>query len=108
MIAKIYVAGPYTNGDTAINVRTVIETANKLADLGFAPYVPHFTHYWHVIFPREYQYWVDLHNQFLPYCNAVLRIPGQSNGADKEVELAKSLNIPVFNSIEDLKKYYGK
>jgi len=103
---KIYVAGPYTNGDTAINVKAAISTANELADLGFAPYVPHFTHFWHMVFPRPYEFWLQLDNEYLLCCDAVLRIPGFSNGADKEVELAIEKNIPVYYSIKDLVKHF--
>ena len=105
---KVYVAGPYTNGDTAINVRTALEVANNLADCGFAPYVPHLTHFWHLIFPRPYEFWLDLDNTFLPSCNCLLRLPGASAGADKEVELAQRLKLPVFYSQEELKMFYGK
>lgn len=106
MIAKIYIAGPYTNGDVAVNVRNAFKVANELADLGFAPFVPHSTHFWHLLFPRPYEFWLELDNQFLPLCDALLRIPGKSNGADNEVELAKKLQIPVFYSIEELKEFY--
>ncbi len=106
MIAKIYIAGPYSKGDVAKNVRNAFKIANDLADLGFAPFVPHSTHFWHLIFPRPYEFWLELDNQFLPLCDALLRIPGESNGADKEVKLAKDLNLPVFYTIDDLKKYY--
>lgn len=106
-MTKIYIAGPYTNGDTAINVRTAIETANILADLGFAPFIPHLTHFWHMLFPRDYEFWLNLDNQFLSCCDAVLRIAGASNGADKEVQLAESLKIPVFYSIDKLKIHYN-
>jgi hypothetical protein len=107
MKAKIYVAGPYTKGDVAVNVRTALAVANELADLGFAPYVPHLTHFWHLIFPRPYDYWLELDNEFLPYCDALLRIPGESSGADKEVQLARSLNKPVLNSVNEIKAHYG-
>jgi hypothetical protein len=106
--ARIYIAGPYSKGDPKSNVHKAIETANALADLGFAPYVPHFTHFWHIRFPRPYDFWLELDNQFLPFCDAVLRIPGDSSGADKEVEFAQELNKPVFHSIPDLEAYYGK
>lgn len=106
MIARVYVAGPYTNGDVAINVRNAYEAASRLADLGFAPFVPHATHFWHVIFPRPYEFWLDLDAQFLPCCQAVLRLPGPSNGADKEVDLARTLGIPVFTEIEELTRHF--
>src|ERR1017187_739132 len=94
MIARVYIASPYTEGDVAVNVRNAYEAANRLADLGFAPFVPHATHFWHMIFPRPYEFWLKLDNQFLPLCHAVLRLPGESSGADNEVELARKLNIP--------------
>ena len=106
MKAKIYVAGPYTKGDVAINVRTAFEMANKLADLGFAPFVPHSTHFWHMMFPRPYEFWLDLDNEFLPCCQAVLRLPGESSGADKEVLLAQTKNIPVFYDINALVEHF--
>ena len=105
--AKIYVAGPYTKGDVAVNVRNAIEAANQLADLGFAPFVPHFTHFWHMIFPRKYKFWLELDKQFLPYCDALLRLRGKSSGADKEVKFAKEKKIKVFYSIKKLEEYYG-
>jgi hypothetical protein len=107
MKARIYVAGPYTQGDVAMNVRKAFAAANELADLGFAPFVPHSTHFWHMMFPRPYEFWLDLDNQFLPYCHAVLRLKGSSSGADKEVELAKSLGIPVFHELQDLLRHFS-
>ena len=108
MRAKVYVAGPYTRGDVAgpytrgdvaVNVRNAILAADRLADMGFAPFVPHLTHFWHLVSPRDYEFWLRLDLQFLPHCDAVFRLPGESNGADKEVELAVKLGIPVFDDI---------
>lgn len=106
MIARIYVAGPYTKGDVAVNVRNAFEAANRLADLGFAPFVPHATHFWHMLFPRPYEFWLDLDNQFLPCCEGVLRLSGESSGADNEVQLAGTLGIPVFTEIDSLVEYF--
>lgn len=106
MKARVYVAGPYTKGDVAVNVRNAYAVANELADLGFAPFVPHATHFWHMLFPRPYEFWLDLDNQFLPFCDAVLRIPGDSSGADKEVALAERLGKPVFTNIPELIKHF--
>jgi hypothetical protein len=108
MIARVYVAGPYSSGDVAVNVREAYAAANRLADLGFAPFVPHATHFWHMLFPRPYEFWLELDNQFLPLCEAVLRLPGQSNGADKEVQLARKLDIPVFVEVDDLVRHFEK
>src|SRR5260221_12980038 len=108
MIAKIYVAGPYSQGDVAVNVRQAFEAANRLADLGFAPFVPHSTHFWHMMFPRPYEFWLELDNQFLPCCDGILRLPGSSSGADKEVSLAIKLGKPVFHKIEDIVLHFNQ
>jgi len=103
---KIYVAGPYSQGDVMDNVLRAIEAGDTLYTRGYAPYVPHFTHFWHAIFPHPYEEWLRLDNEWLPLCDGVLRLPGASNGADKEVALAESLNIPVFYSINDVVAYW--
>lgn len=107
MIARVYIAGPYTNGDVAVNVRSAYEAANQLADLGFAPFVPHATHFWHMLFPRRYEFWLELDREFLPCCDAVLRLAGESNGADGEVAQAKELGIPVFEDAAALLAHFG-
>lgn len=99
---RVYVAGPYTKGDVAVNVRNAFAAADELASLGFAPYVPHATHFFHMLFPRPYEFWLKLDNEFLPCCHAVVRLRGESSGADKEIDLAKKLGIPVFLSITEL------
>ncbi len=106
--AKIYLAGPYSNGNPEKNVSNAITMANTLADMGFAPYVPHFTHFWHIKFPRPYDFWLELDNQFLPFCDGMFRLPGDSKGADEEVLLAKNLGKPVFYSIHELEDHYGE
>jgi hypothetical protein len=103
---RIYVAGPYSKGDVAVNVKTAIDVGNQLADHGFAPYIPHFTHFWHMLHPRPYEFWLAHDNEFLPVCHALLRIPGDSSGGDAEVKLAESLNLPVFFTVEELLAHY--
>src|SRR5437762_10965938 len=99
---RVYVAGPYSSGDVAANVRNAYAAATRLADEGFAPFVPHHTHFWHMLFPRPYEDWLRLDLAFLPCCDAVLRLPGESVGADGEVEAARSRGIPIFTDIDSL------
>jgi hypothetical protein len=98
----IYIACPYTLGDVAVNVHNAIETANQLADAGFIPYVPIWTHFWHLVTPRPYEFWTEMDLEFVKKCDAILRIPGESKGADNEIKFANSLNIPVYYSIQEL------
>lgn len=99
---KIYIASPYTIGDTAINVKAQIDAADKLIDLGFAPFCPLYSHFQHMAHPRPYEDWIMLDNAWLLVCDAVLRLPGESKGADAECILAKKNGIPVFKDIVSL------
>ncbi len=93
----IYVAGPYTGGDPVLNTRKAIEAGEQLRALGFVPFIPHLTHLWHLISPHDIDYWYEYDNEWIRKCDALLRLPGKSKGADAEVALALELGIPVFN-----------
>lgn len=99
---KIYIAGPYSRGDVGRNVHNAIKTADELMSLGYAIYCPFLCHFQHLIFPRPYMQWLAHDLQWLPLCDAVLRLPGESSGANIEEERAKELNIPIFHSISEL------
>lgn len=101
----IYIAGPYTKGDVVMNVRAAVEAAEEVIKIGYMPYVPHLSHLWHCMSPHDIDYWYRLDNEWLKRCDALVRLPGESSGADAEVRLADSLGIPVFDSVNDLMRY---
>jgi len=103
---KVYIASPYTKGDVAVNVRVQLEMANTLMDLGFAPFAPLYSHFQHMAFPRPYEDWIKIDLEWVKVCNCVLRLPGESAGADGEVFYAEQREIPVFYSLEELDKFY--
>ena len=103
---KIYIAGPYTLGDVAQNVKNAMDTANDLIMHGFAPYCPHLTHFLHMNHWQPYEKWLELDLAYLPLCDAIIRLPGQSSGADKEVRRGLELNIPVFYDLDNLVKWF--
>lgn len=102
MALKVFISGPYTYPDSAVNVGKAIKAAEKVRDLGFIPYVPHLGHFWHLLFPRTYDDWLEQSMVWLEVCDLVLRLPGYSVGADKECELATTLSIPIAYSVWDL------
>ena len=99
---RVYVAGPYTAGDPCVNTHAAIAMGNELLDYGFAPFVPHMSHFWHTVTPRPYEDWMGLDLAWVVAADAVLRLPGASAGADREVAAAKAAGVPVFGDIEDL------
>lgn len=93
---KVYIAGPYTKGDVAANVARAILAADTLISLDFVPYTPHLSHFMHMMHPRSYDFWLDYDAEWLRMCDALFRLSGESEGSDKEVKLAQSMNMPVF------------
>ena len=104
---KVYIASPYTLGDVAVNVKAQIDVADALINLGFAPFVPLYSHFQHMVHPRPYQDWVTLDLEWVKSCDCILRLPGESSGADGEIKFAKELGLSVFYSLEELKQYYN-
>ena len=104
---KVYIASPYTKGDPAVNVKIQIDMADELITKGFAPFVPLYSHFQHMHHPRPYEDWLKLDLEWIKSCDCVLRLSGESSGADKEVEFAEKNNILFFYSIEDLCFYYN-
>ena len=99
---RIYIAGPYTKPDPISNVRRAIEYGNTLLDLGYAPFLPHLTAFWHLVTPRPYEQWLGFDLEWLHACDAVYRFSGESPGADAEVVAAENAGMPVFATITDL------
>jgi hypothetical protein len=93
---KVYIAGPYSIGDVAQNVKRATRLAEYIANQGHTPFLPHLSHFWHLCYDRPYEWWLQYDLEWLAVCHVVVRLKGESNGADKEVEYAKSRNIPVF------------
>lgn len=92
---RIYLAGPYS-AEPEQCTHEAIRIANELRNMGHSPFVPHLTHYWHLRHPRAYEDWLDYDLDWLEVCNVLIRIPGHSPGADREVEAARRLGLTVM------------
>lgn len=96
---RIYIAGPYSS-DPEQNTRNAIDAADRIFSLGYYPYVPHFTHFWHLQNPRPYEDWMRLDLEWLPLCDALVRLPGDSFGADLECAKASLSKIPIYVGLD--------
>ena len=94
-IPKIYISAPYSDNPEE-NVKRVLKVADKLLEFGYIPVIPHLYHYWNKISPKPYETWIRLGKVLLQDCDLVLRLSGDSKGADGEVKLAHDLGIPVI------------
>lgn len=101
---RVYIAGPISK-DPLGGTRAAIDAASFLADIGCAPYVPHLCVLWELSRPRKYEEWMKLGFEWLSSCDAVLRLPGESAGAEAEVAVARELGLPVFESLDDVQAW---
>lgn len=91
----VYIASPYTLGDIAENVRIQMDAAHRILDMGHSPFAPLLSHFLHIHKPRPYDDWLNMDLVIIPRVDILLRLPGKSSGATKEVALAHELGIPV-------------
>lgn len=96
----IYVSGPISS-DPIGGTRTAVLAAAQLMDAGLHPYVPHLSVVFDMIAPQPYERWMTLDFHVISRCDAVLRLPGISPGADREVTYATTHDIPVHYTIEE-------
>lgn len=113
----VYIAGPISKGDLYHNIDQAHEAGIALLKSGIPALVPHGSCFWgnrH----REREQWgytpevtpcgttcEDWYGMDLPLvrrCDAVLRLPGESRGADLEVAEAQKLGRPVFHSVDEV------
>lgn len=105
----VYVAAPYTRPDPVENTNRLIRAVNRIADDGVVtPFAPHLTLLWHLVEPRPLEFWYAYDLAVLKRCDAVLRLPGDSTGADREVAFAESRSIPVFLEVNALYRWAGE
>jgi hypothetical protein len=112
----VLIAGPYlsgTGGDpvqVAANRARLEAEAGPIYDRGHLPLVGEWMalpiihaaggrHHGDPVF-GAYQYPVA--QRLLERCDAVLRIPGKSRGADLDVAKARELGIPVYLAVEEI------
>lgn len=103
---KIYIAGPISRGMWDENIGKAIECYNRLLDMsGIAPYLPHLNFFCALSKRRETHIWLEQDKEWLACCDALLRLPGESRGAEIEIAEAHRLHIPVFYGEDELKRY---
>ncbi len=129
MKKRVYIAGPISKGDLAANVNRATAAFVRLAKAGFAPLCPHWSVYskpcknWIIIDDEEtaedpdsvfcqgtkngndemtHADWIGVDLPWVEVSHAVLRLPGESTGADLEVEHATRHGVPVYEDIDQL------
>jgi hypothetical protein len=122
--ALVYVAGPISKGDVISNVCDAHNAGMALLKAGFAAIVPHGSVFWgnRLLFTKTDGFtfipeaqpagtthadWMGMDLAIVERCDAVLRLPGESKGADMETAHAKAHGVPVYHSLAALTAAYA-
>lgn len=107
---SVYIASPYSlpKGEQLENVYKSFDAYYDLVKSGFIPFAPLTCHFIHERHPLPYEKWIGIDNEWQDKCDCLLRLLGESKGADREVDRMGLFGKPVFYCIEDLIKFYDK
>lgn len=93
----VYIAGPITKPDPIANTNEAVLISDDLYSQGICvPLIPHMNLVWHLIKPHPNAYWYEYDLHLLRRCDALLRLEGESVGAELEIKVAESIGLPVF------------
>lgn len=128
---RIFISGPISKGDIFENIKQAEVAFEKLAKAGLAPFCPHWACYGKNVFEKTmiddgdgcmgeqrvrvliaspkpmtmgltHEQFIEIDLSWVSTCDAILRLPGESIGADMETAFAVENGIPVFTDIDDL------
>ncbi|MFC4138602.1 DUF4406 domain-containing protein [Microbacterium sp. GCM10011525] len=112
----ILIAGPYasgTNGDPVLmarNLKRLEEAAWPIFQAGHVPMIGE----WVALpvlssagaegpaDPLAAEVMYPTAERLLQHCDAVLRLPGESRGADQDVAIAQDRGIPVYYALDEI------
>lgn len=91
----VYVAGPITGVPFGC-VRQATDAWAELVGLGCVPFLPQLSVLHEMVSHQDYETWLQYDFDVIRHCQALVRLPGFSSGADREMDHAASLGLPGF------------
>jgi len=100
---KIFISGPlFSSGNIFVNIKRAVMAGHMLKQAGAIPFIPHLYAFWAIMQGLDESYgWMEMDLAWLECCDAVLRLEGDSKGADEEVDHALSLGLTVFSKYNE-------
>lgn len=107
MRTRVYIAGPISKGCLQHNIDQARDAARRLIEAGYAPFCPQLTCFLESNAPSAtsgfpHETWLDVDLPWVAVSHAVLRLSGESKGADQEVAFAEEMGIPVYCNLARL------
>lgn len=98
----VYIAAPYGSSPVHNTVWAVRAGLALWRTGQVAVLIPHLTLLADLVAPMLHDEWLAYDRDMLLHCDAVLRMPGASDGADRETAYAAEHHIPTFVTKDDL------
>lgn len=108
MRPRVYLSGPITKGDREANFQQAADAHKALIAAGFAVLNPMLTMRLPGAFAIGHDTWIANDLPWVAVADAVLRLPGESKGADIECEHAAIYGIPVFYDAAELRRFFSE
>lgn len=105
----VYIAGPMSKGQQFVTLREALDVADRLIARGHHPFLPQLSHFHNLVHPVEYERWMEYDFAWITRCDLLLRIPGESAGAEREVAHARGLGKMVLYGLTEFMNsgYWG-
>jgi uncharacterized protein YbaR (Trm112 family) len=97
---RVYISAPLNTGNMIANIRRACIVAKQLISMGHSPYVPHLFPFLDLFADKDYETWMRVVMEYLGVCDAMIRLDGESPGADREERFAQEKHIPVYLGIK--------
>ncbi len=101
----VYISSPYRDIDVNTmrnNVYHSLDVADELLKKGHIPIAPLLFHFWNVVSPKSDEEWLRLDKAYICMADCLLRLPGESKGADIECAYAEGRGMTVYHSIQEI------
>ena len=113
----IYISGPISTGRLTVedNIYWAARVQKILMSRGYAVICPQLTGFVHLrtqawvtakeqeqVNNLDHDQWLKMDETIINRCDAIYRMPGESEGADREVQFARENGIPVSYLLTDL------
>lgn len=98
----VYIACPMTKGGFTNNVRNCLRIAQELKVKGYSPIAPVLTWFWDMLYPEKLQDWLQYDFGLIAVSDCVLRLQGESDGADAELDYAVRNDVPIYLTMCEL------
>lgn len=89
------------------NLAQALSAYRTLMAVGLAPFCPQLSYFAEPFIKQTHNQWLEADLLWVATADALLRLPGESLGANLEEACAREHGIPVFDTIEDVYNYFG-